>query len=446
MYKRFGCLGTALLLSACGVKTTISGGDRPLIGNTTNDSSHSEQPHIPSTSYMEYHNGILGQINLNFRYNINTAIGDTLGRHTSINLPNVEAVMHPRFSSDDKVKDYLSQNSITLIEDSNNNSVTIETINQSTNESVSKLKAVIHTPAYESAILDSNVESIKKNYKDVLYLANQYNSVVVLPLWKDASQPKEISKRLYRILFMEAFNAAKANSNLEINLFATSKDQFDLMTEMWDILHSEFGFENKELAGHCVGRSHSILPALAKLAGSDAAQLSQGSFTTHGAATSVSGVRLMGVMSEGNVNQRQSTLMAGFPIGQHMIAVGTELGFEDRSFTYGITKVWGLLNVTDTFKLSAGIGATQEKIQSFNPFVSNNTVTTTFGAMMELGAHYSEKLSSTLNLSIDAGVRGLFSGSLTMGWFGLVSLDNGGYKTSAFVSSKDFGLSFGIEE
>jgi hypothetical protein len=97
------------------------------------------------------------------------------------------------------------------------------------------------------------------------------------------------------------------------------------------------------------------------------------------------------------------------------------------------------MNVSRAFKLSGGISAIHEKVSIFRSELNR------YGAMAELGAHYSELISSTLKVSIDAGLRGVYPGAFEMGWFGQVSLDSDLFKATAFTSSNDFGVSFGME-
>lgn len=441
MFKKIGSLCAAVLvLSACGTKNNHSN-EKPMIGTPPQTSTFHEHNDTITSRNRELHAGILGQYKLNYEYNFDT-IDNRQGHQTRINLPNVEAVMHPRFSSDDKVNAYLSDKGAEISARGAipEGKIIPGLLSVGARIPSTKLKVLIHTPAYEREVLESDLVSIQDTYKGVFNLATGLKSLVIVPLWKDTSQTKTMSNQLYKLLFEEALAAAKSNSNLEITLFASNRDQADLMDQAWETLNEELSIQHKELVGHSAGNSHHSGPALNALATADSTQLHQGSFDINGVAASIGDIRLMGVLADGNVNQRQSLLMVGLPLGQHMIAFGTQLGFENFAFNYSITQLWGLLKVTDTFKLSAGIGATQEKIQTFR------SLTNRYGAMMELAAHYSDTLSDSLKVSIDAGVRGLFSDTFEAGWFGLMSLDNGSLKTSAFVSSKDFGLNFGIEQ
>ena len=214
------------------------------------------------------------------------------------------------------------------------------------------------------------------------------------------------------------------------------------MKAAWDALGKEFGIDPRHIKRWSLtGKGSSSSSAtLTKLSTeSDVVKMSQGSFAVGGMSSSVGSYRLMGVMAEGSAYQHQSTLMVGVPMGRHMIAVGTELGFENKTLNYSMAKLWALMNVSSVFKLSGGISALHEKNSILGLELGR------YGAMVELCAHYSEQVSSTLIVNMDAGLRGIYPGAFELGWFGQLSLNSGLFKATAFASSSGLGVIFGVD-
>jgi hypothetical protein len=382
-------------------------------------------------------------MNLDFEFDYKAVFGKkpdgAIIDETRVKLPNVEVVMHPKFISDDKIAAFLSGKGA-VIPSKGDGSWSVLAVEASMPSS--KLKKVVHTPAFEQEVLESDVEKIRALYKSVFNESKLDKSLVVVPAWKDSEQSAETIKQLYDLLFNEALTASKDNPNLNIKLFASSKEQEDFMNIAWDALDKKLNNQIRTMKWSATGKnsSSSSSSQLTKLsAGSEVTKTLQGSFTMGGVARAIGSCRLMGVMAKGSTHQYQSTLMVGVPVGQFMIAAGTELGFENKTLTYSTAKLWGLMNVSRAFKLSGGISAIHEKVSIFRSELNR------YGAMAELGAHYSELISSTLKVSIDAGLRGVYPGAFEMGWFGQVSLDSDLFKATAFTSSNDFGVSFGME-
>lgn len=429
MNKKLSALGMMLLLSACSVENTTDSGEK-----NPNSNQRYKKYNQAGSSYSG--KGLFGAHNLTFAYSYSDIRGvkpdgTTFSTYEISELPDVECVMRPRVNSVDVLGAYLKKNDLTPQGDGSDQPNAVKTVDSRMGST--KLKKVIYTPAFENSVAEGDVTRVKEIYTEVLQAASNDKSLLVVPLWSDSAQKKEMSLRLYELMMRSVFDFAEQHQSLNITLFVLNSEQIDLFNEVEQKLKNE-------LKGSPLRIYPTLPPAIAELVEKNKSESTQGSFSVSGAATSVGDFRVMGVMSEGNVNQRQSTLMVGVPLGQHMIAVGTELGFEDKSLSYSVAKLWGLMRVTENFKLSAGIGATHEKVPTLRSDKDQ------YGAMMEMGAHYSEKLSTSLNVRIDGGLRGFFADQLDMGWFGQASLDTGSFKTSMFVSSKDFGVNFGIEQ
>lgn len=434
MKYQYGLLTScAILLSACGTTTTTTTYypyGKPDSRNVKYESS---------LSFQQFW-GILDSANLNFEYDYKTALekktdGTIINKEIKVYLPNVEVVMHPKFTSDDKIAAFLSEQGAMLSSNADEASV-VSAVKASMPSS--KLKKVIHTVAFEKEVLASDVETIRVLYQSVFNESKSDKSLVVVPAWKDSAQSAEMIKQLYDLLFNEALNASKRNPTLNITLFASSKEQEDSMRATLEALEKKLGIKNRTMIGSASGNGASS-SALTKLsAGKDAVKMSQGSATISGAATNLGDVRLMGVFAEGSARNNQSTLMVGFPVGNHMVAVGTELGFENKELTYSAAKLLAMMSATESLKFSAAISSVNEKVSMFfNQFNRS-------GVMVELGAHYNEHISQDVNVSINGGLRGLYSSQLELGWFGQVSLDVGSFKASTFVSSSDVGFNFGV--
>lgn len=433
MNQKLSVVAIAFALSACGSKTTTY--DYYPLGK-------------PEPGYIEYKNqgnsgsmgGILGSKNLDFEIHYRTVFSKktdgTIINEAKVRLPDVEVVMHPAFTADDNIAAFLSEKGA-VIPSKGEGAWSVLAVEASMPSS--KLKKVVHTPAFEQEVLESDVEKIRGLYKSVFNESKLDKSLVVVPAWKDSEQSAETIKRLYDLLFNEALTASKDNPNLNIKLFASNREQEDFMNAAWDVLDKNLNDQIRTMKWSATGKDSSSSQLTKLSTGSEVIKTLQGSFTIGGVARAIGSCRLMGVMAKGSTHQYQSTLMVGVPVGQFMIAVGTELGVENKALNYSTAKLWGLMNVSSAFKLSGGISAIHEKVSIFRSELNR------YGAMAELGAHYSELISSTLKVSIDAGLRGVYPGAFEMGWFGQVSLDSDLFKATAFTSSHDFGVSFGVE-
>lgn len=440
MNQKLLVITIALLIAACGSK------------NVNNETFQTGMPKPMYPGYVEYkersysesYGGILERMNLDFEFDYKSVFGKktdgTIINETKVVLPDVEVVMHPKFTSDDKIAAFLSEKGA-VIPSKGDESLSVLAVKASMPSS--KLKTVVHTQVFEKVVLESDIDKIQALYQSVFNVSKSYESLVIVPAWKDSTISADMSKRLYSLFFKEALAAAKANDELNIKLFVSSKEQEDFMKAAWDVLTKEIGIDSpqaKKWTSVGGGSSSSSSTTLTRLSmGSDVVNMSQGSATISGAATNLGDVRFMGVFAEGSARNNRSTLMVGFPVGNHMVAVGTELGFENKELSYSAAKLLATMSATESLKFSAAISSVNEKVSMFFNQLNRS------GVMFELGAHYNEQISQDVSVSINGGLRGLYSSQLEMGWFGQVSLDVGLFKAATFVSSVEAGLNFGVE-
>lgn len=82
------------------------------------------------------------------------------------------------------------------------------------------MSSVIYAPAFESSITPGDETDIHAIYEFVL---KNKGPMLVVPVWRN--QTAEVTNRLYDMMVDASYDAAKADSTLQIALFATSKEE-----------------------------------------------------------------------------------------------------------------------------------------------------------------------------------------------------------------------------
>jgi hypothetical protein len=362
--------------------------------------------------------------------------GEVAEEYKIAQLPDVASILQPEFSSKNLIKEYLQNKGAdlsrtgTFFPGEKNGHLS----SAGATMSGSDLKEIMRCDAFENPVGQKKPDIIANIYKTVL--ARSKESVLLIPVWRN--QTEDGGRRLYDIMVSAAYDAAKKDSGLRVTLFATSKEEKDLLSLAIDRKSSELKKAAPSAAlsgGHTTAASHRLASGQASL------HQAFGGYNVAGVAADFGGFKAMGVMSGQSHRQGQTTLLLGQQFGSCFYAVGMEFGTEQNELSYSAAKAMTFFNVHQNWTLSAGVATVSEKIMM--PFNGAKSVERA-GVMSEIGVHFTQLLQG-FKLMGDVGARVFYGEQTQSAWFTQVSLVNAAVKTSAFVSSIDAGINFSYE-
>lgn len=362
--------------------------------------------------------------------------GAIVEEHGIRELPDVNTIMHPAFSSNDVILDYLkSKNAVTTVTADffpGEGKGRLVTSKITMPDSV--LNTIIHTLSFEQPINQEDEKLIQTIYSSVL---KSKGSVMLVPVWRN--QPDTAKERLYDIMVGSAYEGAKKDTALQITLFATSKEENTLLGEAIDRKWKGLINQTPSLAlsgGHATA-------ATSRLSGGETSLHQE--FCAHsvaGAAADFGGVKLIGVMTGQPQHQEHTSLLVGHTVGAGFYAIGVELGSEKRELTYSSLKAATFYTIDKNWIFSAGVSAVSETLAM--PFIGAKSVDR-LGVMTEVGAHFNQSFQD-IKLMGDVGARVFCGDHVQSALFGQVSLVNQAFKATGFVSMIDAGLSVSYED
>jgi O-acetyl-ADP-ribose deacetylase (regulator of RNase III) len=288
---------------------------------------------------------------------------------------------------------------------------------------------------------------LRQTYKNVyaemdrLNKEHQVPTMGLIPISAGVFAGGADKTKLYEIMVEETLSALHTFPALQPELYLFSKDEYDAVKKVLLSVVSKSTPPSMLSSG--VGTSLSKLALME----SSTYQAQLCSDAVKGAAVSFGSVRIMGSIVE-NPTDKKTQLIVGDTHEHSFLGCELETAYRNQEHAYFSVKATGAMQISDSLKLSGGLGYMRENMaHSLSRNVRNflnldNKDYERQGVVCDVIAQHQVNLSSTLSFTTNVGIKGEYMGEVLISPFVHISCNIEGLGVSAIMSQQEFGFNF----
>ena len=300
-------------------------------------------------------------------------------------------------------------------------------------------------------IPSSNMElgytDLRQTYKNVyaemdrLNKEHQVTTIGIIPISAGVFAGKADKTKLYEIMVEETLSALQTFPALQSELYLFTKDEYDAVKKVLPLVVSKLTPPSMLSSG--VGTSLSKLALME----SSTYQAQVCSDAVKGAAVSLGSVRIMGSIVE-NPTDKKTQLIVGHTYKNSFLGCEFETAYRNQEHAYFSVKATSAMQISDSLKLSGGIGYMRENMalslsQNVRNFLNlDNKDYERHGVVCDVMAQHQVNLSSTISFTTNMGIKAGYMGEALISPFVHVSCNIEGLGVAAVMSQQEIGFNF----